>query len=135
MKKILFILFVVLFSTTAINSQTVENVSASLDNGKVIINYDLNSQSLKAHKVKIYCSVDDYKTPLKEVQGDVGKVLKGANKQIIWDYQTEYPNQGLDDVDFKVVATLPKKAAIITGVAVAGGILATYLVGYYFYWW
>lgn len=105
MKKLTYLIFSFIIFSTSIFAQSVDNIEAVLQNGKVIINYDLKSKSSKPVKVDVYCSVDGYDKALKQVEGDIGKVYAGIEKKIFWTYAGEFKNTRLNEINFKIIAS------------------------------
>jgi len=90
MKKLgLFVLFT-FFTSGIIFSQSVENITAKIENSKVVIGYDLIGNASTTYYVQIYTSFDNYAKPLTYVTGDAGKGVKvGKYKVVYWDYVAE----------------------------------------------
>lgn len=74
-----------IFCASSAFGQTFENIRTLKDEDKIIIIYDLVSidQGNKVN-VKVFSSLDNYILPLDNVTGDVGTVIPGPNKRIIW---------------------------------------------------
>lgn len=68
-------------------AQSIQNLSATFDNGKVIVAYDVvGAKPDQTYSLDLYSSHNNFTTPLTNVSGDVGKNIKaGAGKKIIWD--------------------------------------------------
>jgi Ser-Thr-rich glycosyl-phosphatidyl-inositol-anchored membrane family len=82
-----------IFCVSSSMGQTFENIRSQKDEDKIIIVYDLVSIDPGSRvTVRIFSSLDDYKLPLKNVTGDVGIVLPGPNKRIIWQVDTTISN-------------------------------------------
>ncbi len=81
--------------------------AASLPNGKVLISYDLSGEKpTQKYTIKVYCSYNNYLTPLRKVTGDVGaNIAVGTGKEIEWDPAEELGNYK-GDIDFRVVGEL-----------------------------
>jgi len=74
-----------IFSVTSSFAQTFENIRTQKDEDKIIIVYDLVSIDPGSKvTVRVYSSLDDYKMPINNATGDIGPVLPGPNKRIIW---------------------------------------------------
>jgi hypothetical protein len=74
-----------IFFVTASLGQTFENIRYQKDEDKIIIVYDLVSIDLGSKViVRVFSSRDDYKLPIKNATGDIGIVMPGPNKRIIW---------------------------------------------------
>lgn len=83
-----------LIGISSASAQSVENVVAEvLQNGKVVITYDLNGDpETERFNTSIYSSHNGYSSPLKNVSGDVSadySVIPGSAKRIEWDAATE----------------------------------------------
>jgi hypothetical protein len=85
------ILYSVLFLVPAITfGQSISNVKAENQSGKVIITYDLNGSNDVKYNITLFGSHDSYQTQLRYVVGDVGKgVTAGPGKRIEWDVNQE----------------------------------------------
>ena len=90
MTRILILLLALLIATWA-EGQTIQNLSATFLNGKVIVSYDVaGAKANQSYSVDLYSSHDNYSMPLKMVSGDVGKNIKvGSGKRIVWDVTAE----------------------------------------------
>jgi len=107
-----------IFCVTTSMGQTFENIRTQKDEDKIIIIYDLFSTDPGSKVVvSIFSSLDDYKVPLNNVSGDVGTVLPGPNKRIIWQVGNAIANdyQGIlfrfeseSTVGWKIISTTPK---------------------------
>ncbi|MBL7047584.1 MAG: M28 family peptidase [Candidatus Marinimicrobia bacterium] len=81
------------------NPPEINNISAAFDiqDGVVLINYDLNDPEQDTMKVTFKMSNDGgqtYTFPVESVVGDVGyPILSGSDKQIMW----YYPPEAIDD--------------------------------------
>jgi|WetSurMetagenome_2_1015567.scaffolds.fasta_scaffold00007_128 formylglycine-generating enzyme len=73
------------------SAQTVQNVKFSTAGKQIIITYDLTgSQAGQTFDIQVFCSADNFNTPLKSVTGDVGPGKNGgAGKRITWDVLSE----------------------------------------------
>jgi len=137
MKKILTTLLLLIMGVSFIHSQTVNEISASVENNKIVIDYNLGGDAMAKYKVEVFSSQDNYQKSLKFVSGDVGKNTKVGQKKVTWDYEKEYPGQALNDINFKVVATEQKKTGIVKGILITGGVIGGIIIigaiiyGYY----
>lgn len=74
-----------IFYVSSSFGQTFENIRSQRDEDKIIIVYDLVSNEPGSNViVRVFSSLDDYGNPLTNVTGDIGTVLPGPNKRIIW---------------------------------------------------
>ncbi|SMG25252.1 hypothetical protein SAMN05661096_01543 [Marivirga sericea] len=73
-------------------SQRIEIERMFFKDSKVHVLYNLLDDSLgRAYQVRLYCSKNNYASPLKEVKGAVGiDLYPGGNKELIWDPFAEY---------------------------------------------
>lgn len=88
-------------------AQRVAAVNASISGEQVIINYDLlEPTDGYVFNVQLYSSIDNFRDPLQNVTGDVGKEIKaGLRKQVTW--QAKKALGYVDDVvTFEVKATI-----------------------------
>ena len=112
MKRI-YTLFLSLVCFTAVCSfgQTVSNVDAYQEGKNIIITYETD----KAGSVgDVFCSTDGGRTwgaPLKQVTGDVHKVVKAGKHRITWNVLAEAYDLKGDNICFKVEE---KMASVIT---------------------
>lgn len=85
------------------NAQSINNVKASFNEGRVIVTYDLVGGSLnQKYALELYGSHDNFSKPLTKVTGDVGKnVTPGILKRIIWEATLEFTSYK-KDISFKV---------------------------------
>lgn len=86
--------------------QTITNQSATQHgNNEVVVNYQLDGEKGKAYTVTLFASNNNYATPLRRVDGDVGtkRVLPGANKTIRWRVQDDLKNFD-GDISFEIRA-------------------------------
>ena len=85
-KKYFLILIVSINSWYFLYAQELENVSYHLENDTVYVQYDfLKGASNTDYEFYLYSSLDNFKTPLKNVSGDIGKhVRTGSNKLVKW---------------------------------------------------
>ena len=85
------LLFIILFFgiSTIVNSQSVSNIEPLQTGNKISINYSIISAKFnQTFIVTLYVSNDggqNFQGPVKSVTGDVGKVVSGGKKKILWD--------------------------------------------------
>jgi hypothetical protein len=73
------------FCATNCIGQSFDNIRVQKDEDKIIIVYDLVSIDPGSKvTVRVLSSLDDYKVPIRNATGDIGSVLPGPNKRIIW---------------------------------------------------
>ena len=91
MKRLIFILFIVPFLSF---SQKIENTKAEALGDRIVITYSLvQGEPGEAYNVSIFCSYNNYRSPLTKVTGDVGKgVQSGTGKRIEWEARSEMGN-------------------------------------------
>ena len=79
--------FSCLMGITGASAQSLENIRASFQDGKVIVFYDLAGVAAgEKYSLQIFGSHNNYSSPLKAVEGDVGdSISAGREKTIIWD--------------------------------------------------
>jgi hypothetical protein len=71
-------------------AQTIENVKAVFQDGKVIVHYDLKADPNTPFAVELYASHNNYNLPIKLAQGDIGNEVKpGLNKRVEWDIKAD----------------------------------------------
>ena len=85
------ILTLLLFTSLLSFSQSVQNIDARQENGKVIITYDITGgKPGQVYSLNLYYSRDNFATPLKQVTGDVGlNIEAGSGKKIVWEATLE----------------------------------------------
>lgn len=115
MKKYPFLLSLLFLSVINCYGQTITNVQARTEGNKVIITYDLvsNTQGEK-FKIELRSSINNYTSILKEVTGDVGPDQEpGTGKSVTWD---AYKEQGKfsGSVSFDITAILTFSPLSIT---------------------
>jgi len=77
--------FIGIFCASSALGQTFENIRVQRDEDKIIVVYDLVSIDPGSRvTVRVFSSLDDYKQPISNTTGDIGSVLPGPNKRIIW---------------------------------------------------
>jgi hypothetical protein len=70
------------FNATA---QTFENIRTRVEDDRVIIFYDLVTFDPGSKvRVRVYSSHDYFEKPLQNVSGDIGLVVPGPNRRIVW---------------------------------------------------
>lgn len=106
-----------IFCVTSSLGQTFENIRILKDEDRIIIIYDLVSIDRVSNvMVRVFSSVDDYTLPLSNVSGDVGAVLPGPNKRIIWQAGEAIANNFLD-ISFRFKSETIKGWKIISPTA------------------
>jgi len=74
-------------------AQTIENVKAVFQDGKVIVNYDLKADPNTSFFIELYASHNNYNLPILLAQGDIGKEVKpGLQKKVVWDVKSDLKN-------------------------------------------
>jgi hypothetical protein len=107
--KMRWILIIICLSMTqSIYGQTINIQSISNNEGKVIMNFDLeDSDPDRRYTLRLYSSIDNYVQPLASVSGNIGVNQRvGGSKQVIWDAREEL------DPDFSDFVSLEIKAFI-----------------------
>ncbi len=98
------------------NAQNVKNVTSSVKDGKVYVQYAFDAKFYHEINVSLYMSRDNGQTyvgPLKEVTGDIGKVNKEGLKTIVWDPMKEMPFVSetlIFDVRAETIRNKPKQS-------------------------
>ena len=98
------------------NAQNVKNVTSSVKDGKVYVQYALDAKFYHEINVSLYLSRDNGQTyvgPLKEVTGDIGKVDKEGLKTIVWDPMKEMPFVSetlIFDVRAEIIRNKPRQS-------------------------
>ena len=116
----------------------VTNVSFRIVGTRIVINYDLVGPEKETYRTRVTMRRDRDTTFFfvpRQVTGDIGEgVYGGMNKQINWDFLTEFPG-GLEGSDyyFVVEAEIFSPGSTIyywiAGIVAAGGAAAAYLLG------
>jgi hypothetical protein len=90
-----------------VNAQKVENVRASARGEQIIITYDLTGDTPdQLFKVNLYCSHNNFASPVQQVTGAVGdNILSGKDKRIEWNAKNEI-RDFKGDLSFEVHADL-----------------------------
>jgi hypothetical protein len=103
-------LLILLFSvvTHFSYSQSVENIRTNIQDGEVIITYDLlGSDTSQIFEIRLYSSIDNYRQRLYRGVGEVGRDIRpGRNKQIVWNNREELTAYKIIDMEFEIEATL-----------------------------
>ena len=115
----------------------IENVHFGVENGNVIINYDLLGYPAKNYIVRIFLKKGNdvnYQYEPRIVSGDVGKgKFAGRNKRIVWAFNKEFPD-GLPGKDYYFVVNaeeLNKSPHLLAWIGVGMAAIAataTYMV-------
>ena len=89
MKQTLLITILFLGIAISVNSQSVSNIEPLQTGNKITIKYKITGAKFnQTFNVSFFVSNDGGNTfqgPLKSVSGDIGEVLSGGNKEIVWD--------------------------------------------------
>lgn len=107
MKRYTLFFVLLLLAVFSVKAQQIVDVHQSGE--KIIIEYDL---SQPAEFVRLYVSTDggeNYRGPLKQVEGDVKDVPAGYNRSITWDVLKEFSTFESDNVKFKLSIKLKEK--------------------------
>ncbi|SMG12891.1 hypothetical protein SAMN05661096_00553 [Marivirga sericea] len=79
--SLLLLIFSLLIVSYNSQSQTVENVTATVKGDIIIVSYDLVSTSDELFNINLYSSKDNFEKPLALVTGDVGpNIANGKEK-------------------------------------------------------
>ena len=79
--------------------QTFENIRSRVEDGRIIIFYDLVSfEAGSKVMVRVFSSFDSFADPLQNVTGDIGLVVPGSNRRIVW--RPSEPIQNADQIVF-----------------------------------
>jgi hypothetical protein len=119
MKVSLVILFLSLFH--CVYSQEVKNVQVTQTDGNVVVKYDL-ADSSRHYLVSLLYSDNNGETfsePLEHVEGDVKRVIGGANKKIIWNGEKEL-GYFSGEMIFRVSAKVAAKQGAIDSQSLGG---------------
>lgn len=75
-----------------VSGQSITNVKATFENEKIIVTYDMDSNSPRErYKIKLTFRDTEGNTIIpKSVEGDFNYITGGNNKKIIWDISIEY---------------------------------------------
>lgn len=113
----------------------VDNVTFSLKESHIEIDYDLIGKKGKNYKVNVELKREQFpgfSVKPQSVKGDVGKgVVPGEKRRIIWDFGKEFlPEKDAEDYYFVVTAKKPSMAwlYVLGGAVVAGGGTAAILL-------
>lgn len=101
------LLSLLLLASITVSAQQIVDVHQQGD--KIIIEYDLKEP---AEFVRLYVSTDggqNYRGPLKQVDGDIANVLAGYNHSITWDVLKEFKELDGNDIKFKLSIKLKEK--------------------------
>ena len=109
MIKLVFFLLLSAFTAVCSFGQTVSNVDAYQEGKNIIITYDTD----KAGSVgDVYCSTDGGRTwgePLRQVTGDVNKLVSAGSHRIVWDVLSEREKLAGENICFKVLQKVLQK--------------------------
>jgi hypothetical protein len=94
------LLLLITFCASVAQGQSINNVRASFQDGKVVVTYDLTGGNEKqSYHVSLFSSHDNYASPVLSVSGDVGSNRQsGVANRIVWDV-------GLDLGEYKGTLT------------------------------
>src|SRR6187551_4002809 len=118
--RIAFVLFCLTFLHLITKAQSLTNLSATQQGNEVVVNYQLDGERGKAYTVALYASNNNFTSPLKLVQGDVGtkRILTGAGKKITWRVLDELRNFDSDiSFEIRAVPAAPLFSKISSSVA------------------
>jgi hypothetical protein len=89
-------------------SQKIDNVRREIQDGEVIIHYDLlGADTSQVFEVRLYSIIENYKQRLYRGEGDIGRDIKaGTNKRIIWNNKEELTSYRVKDMDFELEITI-----------------------------
>jgi hypothetical protein len=106
--KQLFIIITILGLSHAAFSQEFQIKNVRLEDGKVILKYNLKDTIPgRRYTINLYSSEDDFVSPLSSVSGDIGlEIAPGSGKEIKWDAKSEYGS------DFKGSLSLEVKGRL-----------------------
>lgn len=102
MIKLVFVLLLSVFTAVCSFGQTVSNVDAYQEGKNIIITYDTDKVGIVGD---VYCSTDGGKTwskPLRQVTGDVNKLVPAGSHRIVWDVLSEREKLAGANICFKV---------------------------------
>ncbi len=87
--------------------QNITTLPPTQQGNEVVVSYQLDGEKGKAYTVSMYSSSNNFTSPLRLVDGDVGakRVLPGANKTIRWRVQDELKKFD-GDISFEIRAVL-----------------------------
>lgn len=125
---------------TYANDESVQNVSAYVEDSSIVIHYDLLPEQMeKKYTVSIDISGDGgltYDVTPRMIAGDLGRdILPGRNKRIVWIIERDFPaGIDLERYDFRITAKRQGfnrniLYAIIGAVVAGGGTAAYFLFG------
>lgn len=104
MIKLVFFLLLSVFTAVCCFGQTVSNVDAYQEGKNIIITYDIDKLGFVD---LVNCSTDGGSTwskPLRQVTGDVNKLVPAGNHRIVWDVLSEREKLAGANICFKVEA-------------------------------
>jgi formylglycine-generating enzyme required for sulfatase activity len=112
--KRFFLLLLCNFILVSAVAQQVQNVRFTASGKQIIIAYDITgAQSGQTFDVQVFCSADNFASPLKSVTGNVGPgVTGGTGKSLTWNVLTDRESL-TGNISFEVRAT-PKYAKSTT---------------------
>jgi hypothetical protein len=94
MTRLLLTFFASLLVTAHTIAQQVDNISYAFEKGMIVVRYDfLKAEQGTEYELFLYSSHDNFKKPLQNVTGDVGRGIEaGSDKVIYWDAKSELGN-------------------------------------------
>ena len=98
-----------LVSINSISAQSVTNVRAEQDLGKVVINYSLETTT--PCEISVFFSSDNgnsWRSLTNSLNGDFGKNIGGGERRIEWNLLNEKDISESDEFKFKITATIKK---------------------------
>ena len=81
-------------TSLSLNAQKIENVRATSTDDQIIVTYDLiGATEGQEFRIQLYSSVDNFKSALIKVTGDIGnRIPSGKQRRIIWNSKEELNN-------------------------------------------
>ncbi len=91
MKKRVLVGLVLFMALSVTYAQQIKMTSIELDEGDVYINYSLSDENPdRKYTLRLYSSLDNYISPLEQVEGDIGvDIPQGPNRRIVWHAKEE----------------------------------------------
>jgi uncharacterized protein (TIGR02145 family) len=100
----IFSLLVLFIYSAALNSQSITNVKAEMDDNTIIITYNLKADTTSFISVSVSeDNGDSWIGPLKNVTGDVGNGIHSGNRRIVWNVTQDKDIFSGDNILFRVV--------------------------------
>ena len=81
-------------ASLSLSAQKIENVRATTTDDQIIVTYDLiGATEGQEFRIQLYSSVDNFKSALIKVTGDIGnRIPSGTQRRIIWNSKEELNN-------------------------------------------